>query len=203
MKNSLKYIAMLSGSVITASASDSFLGNQIMKSTVTQSFIEIQPATQNHMDGIWEIFQRTIQSGDTYVYPANTSKEEALAMWFNETVKTFVAVKDKKVLGTYIIKSNFPGRGSHIANCSYMVSPEAFGFGLGRTMGEHSIEFARSSGYRGMQFNIVVSSNIRAISLWKSLGFEVIGVTPDGFNHATLGYVDTCIMYKRLVKAKL
>lgn len=55
-----------------------------------------------------------------------------------------------------------------------MVHPNARGRCIGRSMGEHSIMLAKSLGYIGMQFNIVVSSN-PAIKLWESLGFKIIG----------------------------
>jgi hypothetical protein len=30
------------------------------------------------------------------------------------------------------------------------------------------------------------------------MGFEVVGTVPEGFNHATRGYVDALIMYQKL-----
>jgi len=53
-------------------------------------------------------------------------------------------------------------------------------------------------GFRAMQFNFVVSTNVRAIRLWERLGFSVVGRLPGAFNHRTLGYVDVLIMFKRL-----
>ena len=88
--------------------------------------------------------------------------------------------------------------GNHIANCSYMVSQNAQGKGIGKKLCEHSIQFAKESGYKGIQFNIVVSTNKGAIELWKKYGFEIIGTTSKGFRHSKLGFVDTYIMYKSL-----
>lgn len=109
-----------------------------------------------------------------------------------------MAEEQGKIVGTYIIKPNHPGLGSHIANCGYMVHPDARGKGIGKKICEHSIAFARENGYRAMQFNIVVSTNEVAVALWKKLGFRIIGTTPNGFRHQKLGFVDTYTMYLEL-----
>jgi GNAT superfamily N-acetyltransferase len=79
-----------------------------------------------------------------------------------------------------------------------MVDPEHAGRGIGRALGEHVLDWARSSGYRGIQFNAVVETNAGAVALWHSLGFEVIGTVPEAFRHPTEGYVGLHVMYRRL-----
>jgi len=53
-------------------------------------------------------------------------------------------------------------------------------------------------GFRAMQFNLVVSTNERAIRLWRKLGFSVVGKLPRSFRHLQLGYVDALVMFKEL-----
>lgn len=65
-------------------------------------------------------------------------------------------------------------------------------------MCEHSQSEARSQGFRAMQFNLVVSTNERAVRLWRRLGFAVAGTLPGAFRHAQLDYVDALVMYKVL-----
>lgn len=150
-------------------------------------------------DSIWEIFSNVIKTADTYVFGPDTPKESLAKIWFADNMDTFVAVEDDgSIVGTYFIKPNQVDLGSHIANCGYMVSPMHQGRGVGQQMCEHSIEWARAKGYTGIQFNIVVSSNISAVNLWKRYGFEIIGTTPKGFRHKDLGFVDTYIMFKNL-----
>lgn len=150
-------------------------------------------------DSIWEIFSAVIQTGDTYVFDPNTPKEALEKHWFADYMDTFVAIDDDDTIwGTYIIKPNQPDLGSHIANCSYMVSPHSQGKGIGKLLCEHSIAFAKQKGYSGIQFNIVVSTNTSAVNLWKKFGFEIIGTTPKGFRHKEMGLVDTYIMFKYL-----
>jgi L-amino acid N-acyltransferase YncA len=112
--------------------------------------------------------------------------------------ETYVAEENGTILGAYIIKPNHPGLASHVANASYIVSTDARGKGVGKLMGEHSIQQAKQSGYLAMQFNIVVSTNQPAVTLWQKLGFTIIGTTPKGFKHRQLGFVDTYIMYRSL-----
>lgn len=160
--------------------------------------MQIRKATIRDYDAVWEIFRAVIQTGDTYVFDPATPKSKLEKYWFAPNMMTFVAEENNMILGTYVIRPNQLDLGNHIANCGYMVSPKSQGKGIGRKLCEHSIHFAQANGYLGMQFNIVVSTNTRAVKLWERFGFEIIGTTPKAFRHATLGLVDTYIMFKAL-----
>ena len=160
--------------------------------------LEIIEARPAHYDAIWEIFHDVVKRGDTYTYPPDITKQEALDLWCHGPGETFVALSQGKVVGTYIMKPNFPGLGSHVANCSYMVGKSARGLGVGRSMAEHSLNLAKDSGYLSMQFNVVVATNHAAIKLWQSLVFDIIGTIPKGFNHQEIGLVDAYIMHRQL-----
>lgn len=158
----------------------------------------IRLAKESDRDSIWQIFHEVVQEGDTYTYPQDIEKEEALSSWLNEGNTVYVAENGSSIDGTYNFHANFPGSGSHIANASYMVSKRARGKGLGEAMANHSIEKARESGFLAMQFNLVVSSNVPAIRLWKKVGFDIVGTIPEAFKHPLRGYVDAYIMYRKL-----
>jgi ribosomal protein S18 acetylase RimI-like enzyme len=160
--------------------------------------MKIREATQQDYDSIWEIFSNVIKSGDTYVFHPNTKKDDLSKLWFAPTMKTYIAEDQGKIIGTYIIKPNQIDLGSHIANCGYMVHPDARGKGVGSALCEHSLEIAKSLGYKAMQFNIVVSTNKIAVKLWEKHGFKIIGTIPQGYNHIDLGYVDAYIMYRKV-----
>jgi GNAT superfamily N-acetyltransferase len=147
---------------------------------------------------VWNIFKTVISTGDTYVFDPNTPKESLYKHWFADYMDTFVAVDNDEIVGTYFIKPNQIDLGDHIANCGYMVNPKYQGRGTGKLLCEHSINFAKQKGFSGIQFNIVVSTNEPAVKLWQKFGFDIIGKTPKGFRHATLGLVDTYIMFKDL-----
>lgn len=158
----------------------------------------IRKAQLGDYDQIWEIFKAVIDSEDTYVFSRNTRKEDLKKYWFADYMSTFVVEDTGKIVGTYILKPNQLDLGDHVANCSYMVNPKAQGKGIGKSMCHHSIEMASDMGFKAIQFNIVVSTNVGAIKLWEKFGFEIIGTTPKGFRHSRLGFVDTYIMYKKL-----
>src|SRR6478609_9554949 len=121
--------------------------------------LTIRGADERDHDRIWQIFQATIAPGDAFVYDPNTSREEAMAYWFANGTRTYVAEQDGQVAGSYILRPNRPGLGNHVANAGFMVDPAMRGRGVGRAMGEHALSEARRLGYRDMQFNFVISTN--------------------------------------------
>ena len=158
----------------------------------------IRPATGHDHDAIWTIFEPVIRAGETYTRPRDASREDALAYWFAPGRDVFVAEDAGTILGTYSLRANQTGGGSHVANCSYLVAAHAGGRGVGRALCEDSLRRAKANGFRGMQFNFVVSTNERAVHLWQSCGFEIVGRVPGAFAHPALGYVDALIMYRAL-----
>jgi ribosomal protein S18 acetylase RimI-like enzyme len=109
-----------------------------------------------------------------------------------------VAEDNGRVIGMYKLIPNRIGRGSHVANASFMVDPAAQGRGAGRALGEHCLNEARRQGYDAMQFNFVISTNTAGVSLWQKLGFQIVGTLPKAFAHATLGRVDAYVMHRVL-----
>lgn len=160
--------------------------------------IQIRPATSADFDAMWTIFSAHVASGETYPFEPDASREAAQAYWLAPGVTSRVSVLGERVLGMYRVVPNQIGRGRHVANASFMVSPAAQGVGVGRLLGEHCIEEARRQGYLAMQFNYVVSTNSAAVMLWKKLGFSIVGTLPKAFRHKRLGYVDAYVMYQLL-----
>ena len=160
--------------------------------------MQIREAEETDFEDIWPIFHEIASAGETYAYPQNTSKEEANRLWMHLPRKTYVAEEKGLILGTYYIKTNQAGPGSHVCNCGYMVSSKARGKGLATSMCEHSQEIAMKLGYKAMQFNLVATSNDGAVRLWSKLGFDTVGRLPMAFNHPSKGYVDALVMYKWL-----
>jgi GNAT superfamily N-acetyltransferase len=186
--------------------------------------LKIRSATNKDRDGIWRIFHQVVATGDTYAFDPAISRREALAYWFAPGSHAYVAerqsagdgvtvagepaafsmvtpVEDLQIVGTYILRPNQSGGGSHVANAAFMVAPETRGQGIGRAMGEHCLSEARRFGFRAMQFNFVVSTNQSAVRLWQQLGFEIVGTLPGAFCHPQKGYVDVYVMYRSLLAA--
>ena len=158
----------------------------------------IRPARTEDAPAIWGIIGPTIRAGETYTLDRQMCEADALAYWMSAGKDCFVAEDDGQILGTYYIRTNQAGGGDHVCNCGYMTSAAAVGRGIARAMCEHSLEVARSKGFRAMQFNFVVSNNERAVALWQSFGFDIVGQLPLAFWHPQSGYVDALVMYKQL-----
>lgn len=158
----------------------------------------VRPATPQDASAIWAIIGPVIRAGETYALDRDLTEADALAYWMGVDRETFVAEADEVVLGTYYLRSNQAGGGDHVCNCGYMTDAAAAGRGVGRAMHEHSLTLARSRGYRAMQFNFVVDVNDRAVRLWSSLGFEIVGRLPGAFRHPAHGYVDALVMFRTL-----
>lgn len=156
----------------------------------------IQPAAAADRGAVWGILEPMIRAGETYPLPRDMTRDEALAYWFAPEHEVFLAREGDEAVGTYHIRANQKGGGAHVANCGYVAAPSASVRGAGRAMCEHSLARAKARGFRAMQFNFVVSSNERALHLWQSCGFAIVGRLPSAFNHPTLGYVDALVMHR-------
>jgi ribosomal protein S18 acetylase RimI-like enzyme len=161
--------------------------------------MEIRKYQKSDWVVLWPIIENVFRAGETYVYSPEITEEEAHKVWIKVPKETYVVIgDDTKIQGTYFIKQNQPGLGSHVCNCGYIVSQNARGKGLASNMCKHSQQVAKDSGFRAMQYNLVVSTNKGAIHLWKKHGFQVVGNLPKAFNSKSVGYVDAFVMYKEL-----
>ncbi len=158
----------------------------------------IRPITDADADAIWAVMEPIIRAGETYTLPRNMDKASALAYWLSAEHEVFVAEENSKIVGTYFLQPNQHGGGGHVANCGYMTAVAATGRGVARAMCEHSLGRARGRRFRAMQFNFVISTNDRAVKLWQSFEFAIVGTLPNAFLHPTLGYVDAYIMFRNL-----
>jgi GNAT superfamily N-acetyltransferase len=154
------------------------------------------------LTGIWPIFQEVVRAGDTYAFAPDIDEASAREHWLLPApARIFVAVNepDGGIVGTSFVKANQPGLGGHVANAAFMVAADAAGHGVGRALAEHAISWARQANFSAMQFNFVVSTNSRAIALWKNLGFSIVGTIPQAFQHQGLGRkVDAFVMHRFL-----
>jgi L-amino acid N-acyltransferase YncA len=160
--------------------------------------MSIRDAEPADWPAIWRFMQPIVAAGETFTWDRDINEERARAAWMGNG-RAFVAVdEDGAVMGTAETHRNQGGPGSHVANAGFMVDPAYAGRGVGRALCEHVIQESRLDGYRAMQFNAVVESNVRAVKLWRSLGFEILTTVPEAFHHPTLGYVGLHVMYQKL-----
>lgn len=160
--------------------------------------MQIRPATEADWPALWTIIEPIMRSGETFALPRDGSEAVARAYFASSEKVNFVAEADGVILGASYVRANQQGGGSHIANCGYMTAPAARGRGVARALCAHSIDYCRAEGFKGIQFNFVVSSNEPAVHLWQSLGFAIVGTLPQAFNHPSHGYVDSYVMFRAL-----
>jgi len=158
----------------------------------------IRKTEKEDFSRVWEIFKQVIEEREYYTYDEHTPRVYIEENWINEENLSYVAKIEGEIAGVYIVRPNQPGHGKHIANAAYMVDNRFRNHGIGRKLGEHSLLAAKEVGYHAMQYNFVVSTNVGAIKLWQSLGFDIIGTIPEAFHHFEKGYVDAHIMYRKL-----
>jgi L-amino acid N-acyltransferase YncA len=161
--------------------------------------VSIREATDADWPQIWPIFAEIVEAGETYAYPTDLTSEQARDLWLEGPPgSTVVLEEDGRVLGSAKMGPNRPARGSHVGTASFMVDPAARGRGVGRRLAEHTIEWHRDRGYRGIQFNAVVETNTAAVRLWRQLGFEIIGTVPGAFDSRAHGHVGLHVMFLSL-----
>lgn len=158
----------------------------------------IRDARADDWASIWPFFHQIVAAGETYAYDSEMTEADGERIWMvGPPARTVVAVDDDgTVLGTANMYANRGGPGSHVASASFMVDPGRAGRGTGRALGEHVLTWARDAGFRAVQFNAVVETNVPAVALWQSLGFAIIGTVPEAFLHPAHGYVGLHVMHR-------
>ena len=161
--------------------------------------INIRQFDEHDWVATWRVIEPVFRAGETYPFSPEITEAEAYKAWTEKPCVTFIAVDENNlVMGSYYIKPNQPALGAHVCNCGYIVAENARGRGVATGMCEHSQREAQSRGFRAMQYNLVVSTNVAAVHLWKKQGFDIIGSLPGAFRHQRLGFVDAYVMYKQL-----
>jgi GNAT superfamily N-acetyltransferase len=162
--------------------------------------VRVRDATGDDWPAIWPFLHRIVAAGDTYTWDPGIGADQARAKWFPPPPgRTVVAVDaDGTVLGTAETHPNQGGPGAHVANAGFMVHSDHPRRGVGRALAEHVLAQARADGYRAMQFNAVVETNVHAVALWRSLGFTILTTVPEAFRHPTAGLVGLHVMHRFL-----
>jgi ribosomal protein S18 acetylase RimI-like enzyme len=164
----------------------------------------IRPATSDDDAALWAVLEPTIRAGETFALPRDMARDAALAFWAapggggDGDGDVFVADDAGAIVGSYFVRPNQRGGGAHVANAGYATHAAHTGRGVARAMCAHSIEHARARGFRAMQYNIVVSTNERAVRLWQAMGFAIVGRLPGAFAHPSRGDVDAFVMFQKL-----
>jgi GNAT superfamily N-acetyltransferase len=173
--------------------------------------IRIRPAADGDWSDVWPFLWPVLAVGTVFTYPQDMSEVDARAAWlppppWHVVVAELTEVPEGlgerlrvgRVVGLAKFGPNQPGRGSHVANASFVVDPVVSGSGVGRALAEATLEQCRELGFRAMQFNAVVATNTSATELWRSLGFNLLATVPEAFDHPTEGLVGLHVMHRFL-----
>ena len=161
--------------------------------------VEIRAFVDDDWDEVWPILEQVIRAGDTFCYDPGQSEAQARGLWIlPPPAHVVVALDGDEVVGTANMYPNREGPGAHIASGNVMVKRTSRNHGVGRALLGHLLQWARRTGFAGVQFNAVAASNVAAVRLYESLGFTVIGTVPEGFEHPALGRVGLHVMFHDL-----
>jgi len=144
--------------------------------------IIVKPYETKNVKAAVEIWNEIVRAG--VAFPQEEELDEMTGdEFFKAQSFTGLAVDEAsgEILALYILHPNNVGRCSHISNASYAVRADLRGRHIGEIIVKHCIEKARELGFRILQFNAVVASNIHARNLYKRLGFIELGKIPGGF----------------------
>lgn len=118
--------------------------------------------------------------------------------FFSSQSYTAVADDNGNILGLYILHPNNVGRCGHICNASYAVSSDFRGRHIGEKLVLDCMIQGRIHGFKILQFNAVVESNVNARRLYERLGFTQLGVIPGGFRMKDGSFDSICPYYIEL-----
>ena len=140
-----------------------------------------------------EIWNQIVGEGNAFPQEEMLSEAEAEAFFAGQTCcGVSQDTESERILGLYILHPNNVGRCGHICNASYGVSADSRGLHIGERLVKDCMKRAKEQGFRLLQFNAVVASNIHARHLYERLGFEQLGIIRGGFRMPDGSYEDIC-----------
>lgn len=157
---------------------------------------EYEASNLTEMTRIWN---EVVEEGNAFPQIDTLDDEKAAEFFSSQTVCGVAQDKiSGRILGLYILHPNNIGRCGHIANASYAVSSDLRGSHIGEKLVTDCLKRAKRSGFRLLQFNAVVESNLHARHLYERLGFTCLGRIPGGFRNRADIYENIFIYYKEL-----
>lgn len=145
-----------------------------------------------------DIWNEVVDEGAAFPQEELLGMDTGKAFFEAQTYTAVAEGDDGRILGLYILHPNNVGRCSHICNASYAVSAKVRGAHIGEKLVMDCLEKGREHGFRVLQFNAVVATNVHARHLYERLGFRQLGTIPGGFRMKDGRYEDICPYYHTL-----
>lgn len=157
----------------------------------------IREYNENDLEAMIQIWNEVVEEGIAFPQEECLEKGSGSAFFAAQSY-TGVADVDGEILGLYILHPNNVGRCGHICNASYAVSSKARGKHIGEQLVLDCLGMGKKLGFRVLQFNAVVESNVHARHLYERLGFKQLGTIPGGFRMKDGHYENICPYYHEL-----
>ncbi len=157
----------------------------------------IREYTKNDIPAMIEIWNEVVEDGIAFPQEELLNLESG-SQFFSSQSLSAVADDDGTIVGLYILHPNNVGRCGHICNASYAVKSNLRGKHIGEMLVKDCLENAKRLGFKVLQFNAVVESNIHARHLYERLGFVQLGTIPGGFRMKNGHYENICPYYHTL-----
>lgn len=157
----------------------------------------IREYNENDLEAMIRIWNEVVEEGIAFPQEECLEKGSGSAFFAAQSY-TGVADVDGEILGLYILHPNNVGRCGHICNASYAVSSKARGKHIGEQLVLDCLGMGKKLGFRVLQFNAVVESNVHARHLYERLGFKQLGTIPGGFRMKDGHYENICPYYHEL-----
>jgi len=161
--------------------------------------IAIRAYEEKDLPDMVRIWNEVVEEGIAFPQEELLTAQTGAAFFASQTYNAVAEDADSgRVLGLYILHPNNIGRCGHICNASYAVGAGSRGLHIGEKLVSDCLEQGRRHGFRVLQFNAVVASNIHARHLYERLGFVQLGTIPGGFRMKDGHFEDICPYYHEL-----
>ncbi len=158
--------------------------------------IEIKEYKETDLKAMIQIWNEVVEDGVAFPQEELLTDESGKEFFGAQTYSAVAKDKESgEVYGLYILHPNNVGRCGHICNASYAVSSKSRGLHIGEKLVKDCLIQGKEHGFRVLQFNAVVASNIHARHLYERLGFKQLGTIPGGFRMKDGHYEDICPYY--------
>ena len=160
--------------------------------------VSVRGYTARDLPAMIRIWNQVVEDGAAFPQEECLDAESGASFFAEQTYCGVAEDETGGICGLYILHPNNVGRCGHICNASYAVDREMRGLHIGEKLVADCLAQGKKFGFRILQFNAVVATNIHARHLYERLGFTQLGTIPKGFRMKDGHYEDICPYYKAL-----
>ena len=160
--------------------------------------ITVRRYTESDLPDMIRIWNEVVEDGIAFPQEEPLTAESGKTFFASQSYCGVAVTEDGKICGLYILHPNNVGRCGHISNASYAVDSRMRGLHIGEKLVKDCIKQGPIFGFKVLQFNAVVETNVHARHLYERLGFKQLGTIPGGFRMKDGHYENICPYYIEL-----